>query len=184
MTTDFLQRLDNLLETISWTKAELADKCGIARRTIQRWKTPGRSPSARSIERIIQVTGVSKDWLATGTGPMFSGCVDDEDPVFVKLAEAWNGLSEKQKQKIMIVAELLPPDIEASRPSPPYRKNLCDWIILSAAKYSGLDTINGTSLPPVLSDYINARICDAKCFWKCVAYYSDSLEKEIELLLE
>ncbi len=76
----------------------------------------------------------------------------------------------------------LPPEIEASRPSPPYRKNLCDWIILSAAKFAGLDDIDSTSLPPVLKDYIKSEICDAACFWNCVAYYSDLPEKEVDLL--
>lgn len=184
MTTEFSQRLENLLETISWTKAELADKCGLARRTVKRWKTPGSSPSSKSLDKIIQVTGVSKEWLVSGVGPMFAGCADDKDQVFVKLGEVWNDLSERQKQKIMIIAEILPPNIEAGRPPLPYRKNLCDWIILGAAQYAGLDTIDGTSLPPVLSDYIKSGICDARCFWKCVAFYSDTLQQEIDLLLE
>jgi transcriptional regulator with XRE-family HTH domain len=183
MTTDFSQRLDNLLETISWSEDELADKCGIARRTIRRWKTQKSSPNARSIDKITQATGVSKDWLVSDTGRMFSGCIDDQDLVFVKLTETWNNLSEKQKQKIMIIAEIIPPEIEAIRPSPPYRKDLCDWILLNAAKYAGRDTIDATSLPPALSEYINAGICDARCFWKCVAFYSDALRKEIESLL-
>lgn len=184
MTTEFSQRLDNLLETISWTEAELANKCGISHQTIHRWKTQGRRPSSRSIDKIVQVTGASKDWLVSGTDRMFSGCADDKDQVFVKLAETWNDLSEKQKQKIMIIADLLPPEIEATRPSPPYRKNLCDWILLSAAKYAGLDEFDGSSLPPVLRDYVMSGICDARCFWKCVAFYSDSAKTEIGSLLE
>ena len=115
---------------------------------------------------------------------MFSGCADDKDQIFFRLGEIWNGLSEKQKQKIMVIAQLLPPEIEASRPLPPYRKNLCDWIITSAAKYAGLEHFDITSLPPVLRDYIKSGICDAKCFWKCVSYYSDSSKQEIDSLLE
>ncbi len=184
MAKEFSQRLDNLLETISWTKSELANKCGITSQTIYRWKTQDRRPNSRSIDKIVKVTGVSKDWLVSGIGQMFSGCAEDKDQIFVKLSEIWNDLSEKQKKKIMIIAELLPPEIEASRPSPPYRKNLCDWILLSAAKYAGLDKLDVTSLPPVLRDYIKSEICDARCFWKCVAFYSDASKKEIELLLE
>lgn len=184
MTTEFSQRLDNLLETLSWTTTELANKCEIAPQTIRRWNTHKSRPHSRSIDKIVQVTGVSKNWLVSGTGQMFSGCADDKDQVFKKLGEIWNELSEKQKQKIMVIAELLPPEIEASRPSPPYRKNLCDWIIVSAAQYVGLENFDITTLPPVLRDYVKSGICDARCFWKCVSYYSDSAKKEIDALLE
>lgn len=184
MTITFSQRLDDLLETISWTKAELANKCGLNPTTISRWKTQERRPSSRSIDKLVLVTGVSRDWLTTGTGQMFSGCADDKDQVFIRLSEVWNDLSESQKQKIMIIAELLPPEIEAVRPSPPYRKNLCDWLLVSAAKYAGLDNFKITSLPPVLRDYIKSGICDARCFWQCVSFYSDSARKEIDSLLE
>lgn len=184
MTTEFSQRLDDLLETLSWTRAELAHKCGITHQTVYRWKSQNRNPAPRSIDKIILVTGVSKDWLTSGQGRMFSGCADDKDQVFLKLGEIWNDLNDKQKQKIMVIAELLPPEIEANRPSPPYRKNLCDWIITSAAKYAGLDNLDITSLPPVLREYIKSGICDARCFWKCVSYYSDTHKKEIEPILE
>lgn len=184
MTTDFSQRLDNLLETISWTKSELADKCDLTQQTIRRWSSQKTRPNPKSIDKVVGLTGVSKDWLVAGTGEMFSGCADDKDQIFMKLGEIWNDLSKNQKQKIMVIAELLPPEVEASRPSPPYRKNLCDWIILSAAKYAGLDNFDITSLPPVLRDYIKSGICDSKCFWTCVAYYSDSAKKEIDSLLE
>ena len=105
---------------------------------------------------------------------------DDEDHVFASLSNVWNDLSKEQKQKIMIIADLLPPEIEACRPSPPYRKNLCDWILLSSAHYAGLGAINVTTLPPVMRDYIKHGICDARCFWECVSFYSDSSNKEIE----
>ncbi len=120
----------------------------------------------------------------SGSGPMFSGCADDKDRVFMRLAEIWHDLSEEQKEKIMVAAEILPPEIEAKRPSPPYRKNLCDWIITSAARYVGLNNFDITSLPPVLRDYIKSGICDARCFWTCVAYYSDLSKNDIDPLLE
>ena len=94
MTTEFLERLDNLLETLSWTTSELADKCGFTRQTIYRWRSRRSSPAAKSIDKIVQVTGVSKDWLVSGTGQMFSGCADDKDQIFFRLGEIWNGLSE------------------------------------------------------------------------------------------
>lgn len=184
MTSEFLERLDNLLETLSWTTSELADKCGLTHQTIHRWRSQRSSPASKSIDKIVQVTGVSRDWLVSGSGQMFSGCADDKDQTFFRLGEVWNGLSEKQKQKIMVIAELLPPEIEANRPLPPYRKNLCDWIITSAAKYVGLEHFDITSLPPVLRDYVKSGICDARCFWKCVSYYSDSAKQEIDSLLE
>ena len=106
---------------------------------------------------------------------------DDEDHrVFASLSNVWNDLSKEQKQKIMITADLLPPEIEACRPSPPYRKNLCDWILISSANYAGLGEINVTTLPPVMRDYIKHGICDARCFWECVSFYSDSSNKCIE----
>lgn len=109
---------------------------------------------------------------------------DDKDQVFARLSNVWDDLSEKQKQKIMMIADLLPPEIEACRPSPPYRKNLCDWILLSSANYAGLGDINITSLPPVIRDYVKHGICDARCFWECVSFYSGSSNKKIETLLE
>ena len=105
---------------------------------------------------------------------------DDEDHVLASLSNVWSALSKEQKQNIMITADLLPPEIEACRPSPPYRKNLCDWIILSSANYAGLGAINVTSLPPVMRDYIKHGICDARCFWECVSFYSNSSNKEVE----
>ena len=184
MTTEFSQRLDDLLKTLSWTKAELANKCGISRNTVRRWKSQGRIPNSRSLDRIVLATGVSRNWLASGAGRMFSGCAADKDQVFLKLSDSWNELDDKQKQKIMVIANLLPPEIEAIRPSPPYRKNLCDWILLSAAKYVGLENFDITALPPAIKDYIKSGICDARCFWMCVSYYSDSSEEEMEALLK
>jgi hypothetical protein len=85
----------------------------------------------------------------------------------------------------MVIANLLPPEIEATRPSPPYRKNLCDWILLSAASYVGLENFDIISLPPAIREYVKSGICDARCFWKCVSYYSDSsTTKDIDSLLE
>ena len=184
MTTEFSQRLDALLKTLSWTKAELANECGISRSTVRRWLSQGRIPNSRSLDRIVLATGVSKDWLASGSGRMFSGCAADKDQVFLKLSDIWNDLDDTQKQMIMVIANLLPPDIEANRPSPPYRKNLCDWLLLSAARYVGLEDFDITSLPPAIREYINSGICDARCFWMCVSYYSDPSAKEIEALLE
>ena len=82
MTTEFAERLDNLLGTLSWTRSELAEKCGITKPTVYRWKSHNGKPSSRSIDKIVLATGVSKDWLVSGTGPMFSGCADDKDQVF------------------------------------------------------------------------------------------------------
>ena len=83
---------------------------------------------------------------------MFSGCAADKDQVFLRLSDTWNDLSDTQKQKIMVVADILPPEIEAQRPSPPYRKNLCDWLLLSAARYVGLENFDITSLPPAIKE--------------------------------
>lgn len=109
---------------------------------------------------------------------------DEKDHVLANLINVWDDLSKKQKQKIMIIADLLPPEIEACRPSPPYRKNLCDWILISSANYAGIGRINITSLPPVMRDYFNHGICDARCFWECVSFYSNTSNKEIETLLD
>ena len=184
MNSEFSHRLDDLLKTLSWTKAELANKCGISRNTVRRWKSQGRIPNSRSLDRIVQATGASREWLASGNGRMFSGCAADKDQVFLRLSDIWNDLSDQQKQKIMIIADLLPPEIEAKRPSPPYRKNLCDWILLSAANYVGLEKCDITSLPPAIREYVKMGICDARCFWKCVSHYSISSAKEIDALLE
>jgi len=184
MTTEFSQRLDDLLKTLSWTHAELATKCGISRSTVLRWQSQGRIPNSRSLDRIVLATGVSRDWLASGAGRMFSGCAADKDQVFLKLSDIWNELDETQKMKIMVIANLLPPEIEAIRPSPPYRKNLCDWLLLSAARYVGLETFDITSLPPAIREYVRSGICDARCFWKCVSYYSESSAEDIDSLLK
>lgn len=184
MNTEFSRRLDILLEKKLWTKSELAERSGISHQTISKWKTLDRQPNSRSLDKIVQATGVSRDWLISGTDQMLSGCADDKDQVLRKLGEVWEALSEKQKEKIMIIADLLPPEIEASRPSPPYRKNLCDWIITSAAKYAGLNDYNIASIPPAMRDYIKSGICDARCFWKCVYYYSGLSKNEIDALLE
>jgi transcriptional regulator with XRE-family HTH domain len=182
MHTQFSRRLDILLETKLWTQSELVKKTGISHQTISKWKTQDRQPNSRSLDKIVQATGVSRDWLISGTDQMLSRSADDKDQVFMKLGEVWKDLSEKQKEKIMIIADLLPPEIEAIRPSPPYRKNLCDWIITSAAKYAGLSNYNIASLPPAMRDYIRCGLCDARCFWNCVYYYSGRAQNELDAL--
>jgi transcriptional regulator with XRE-family HTH domain len=55
---------DLIIETIAlkgWTKAQLADRAGISRPTIDNWRTNPRAPQARSVNAVADVLGISRD---------------------------------------------------------------------------------------------------------------------------
>jgi transcriptional regulator with XRE-family HTH domain len=55
---------DLVTETIAlkgWTKAQLADRAGISRPTVDNWRTNPRAPQARSVNAVADVLGISRD---------------------------------------------------------------------------------------------------------------------------
>ncbi len=52
-------------------QASLADKVGIATRTLQRWEKGEQVPGGDFLMQIARWTGVRPDWLLTGSGDMY-----------------------------------------------------------------------------------------------------------------
>jgi len=55
---------DLIIETIAlkgWTKAQLADRAGISRPTVDNWRTNPRAPQARSVNAVADVLEISRD---------------------------------------------------------------------------------------------------------------------------
>ncbi|MCK7467846.1 MAG: helix-turn-helix domain-containing protein [Desulfosudis oleivorans] len=66
----FGPRLDSLRQAEE-TKGKFADRIGIHPNSISNY-LGGRTPDARVLARIRQVTGVSIEWLLTGEGPQYA----------------------------------------------------------------------------------------------------------------
>lgn len=69
---------DLVTETIAlkgWTKAQLADRAGISRPTVDNWRTNPRAPQARSVNAVADVLGISRERALR-----LAGVIPDPDP--------------------------------------------------------------------------------------------------------
>lgn len=64
-------RLREARENKSLDQATLADKVGVATRTLQRWEKGEQVPDGVSITRLARATTVQPSWLLTGEGEMY-----------------------------------------------------------------------------------------------------------------
>jgi len=65
------ERLRSARETKELDQATLAQKMGIATRTLQRWEKGEQVPDGVAITRLAKATGVQPMWLLTGDGEMY-----------------------------------------------------------------------------------------------------------------
>jgi repressor LexA len=71
MKTTIGERLRSARETKELDQATLAQKMGIATRTLQRWEKGEQVPDGVAITRLAKTTGVQPMWLLTGDGEMY-----------------------------------------------------------------------------------------------------------------
>ncbi len=65
-------RLREARDNKSLDQANLAEKVGVATRTLQRWEKGEQVPDGVSITRIARATTVQPSWLLTGEGEMYA----------------------------------------------------------------------------------------------------------------
>lgn len=72
MKTTIGDRLREARETKEMDQSTLADKAGIATRTLQRWEKGEQVPDGVAITKIAKATNVQPSWLLTGEGEMYA----------------------------------------------------------------------------------------------------------------
>lgn len=72
MKTTIGDRLREARETKEMDQSTLADKAGIATRTLQRWEKGEQVPDGVAITKIAKATNVQPNWLLTGEGEMYA----------------------------------------------------------------------------------------------------------------
>ncbi len=71
MKTTIGERLREARENKELDQATLAEKIGVATRTLQRWEKGEQVPDGVTITRIARATAVQPSWLLTGEGEMY-----------------------------------------------------------------------------------------------------------------
>jgi repressor LexA len=66
------ERLREARENKGLDQATLAEKAGVATRTLQRWEKGEQVPDGVSITKIARATSVQPSWLLTGEGEMYA----------------------------------------------------------------------------------------------------------------
>ena len=72
MKTTIGDRLREARESKEMDQSTLADKAGIATRTLQRWEKGEQVPDGVAITKIAKATNVQPSWLLTGEGEMYA----------------------------------------------------------------------------------------------------------------
>jgi transcriptional regulator with XRE-family HTH domain len=74
---------DLVTETIAlkgWTKAQLADRAGVSRPTVDNWRTNPRPPQARSVNAVADVLGIPRKEALRLAGVIADGDEADRSP--------------------------------------------------------------------------------------------------------
>ena len=72
MKTTIGERLREARETKELDQYTLAEKAGVATRTLQRWEKGEQVPDGLAIMKIAKATNVQPSWLLTGEGEMYA----------------------------------------------------------------------------------------------------------------
>lgn len=72
MKTTIGERLREARETKELDQSVLADKIGVATRTLQRWEKGEQVPDGVAITRLAKATNVQPNWLLTGEGDKYA----------------------------------------------------------------------------------------------------------------
>lgn len=106
-------RVKMLRSHLNISQNDLAKKTGVTSVTIYQIENGQSNPSAKTIEKIIQNTGVNREWLLHGTGEMtFSETVrvdegDKKASWSEKAFEAIKSQNEHLEQEVQFLREML-----------------------------------------------------------------------------
>jgi transcriptional regulator with XRE-family HTH domain len=64
-------RLNVLADACGMSLRELCSACGLNYTHVYRFRHPGPAPSARTLQKLTEKTGVEPHWIVTGTGEMW-----------------------------------------------------------------------------------------------------------------
>lgn len=97
-------RIERILETLGIKQSEMARRLGVKPNVIHSWITGRTAPSNAARLALCVTFGISREWLDTGTGAMFSAKKTAlEDASFEQLQSAY----------IAALVERMPPEIQA-----------------------------------------------------------------------
>lgn len=97
--TDFVSRIDKLLDSRGIKRQVLAQECGFSVPNLAKWKHGTSKPIAESVYLISQYLGVSMEWLLTGTD---SSELSDQE---LHLVRMYRESDERGKAAIVDTAE-------------------------------------------------------------------------------
>lgn len=97
--TDFVSRIDKLLDSRGIKRQVLAKECGFSVPNLAKWKHGTSKPIAESVYLISQYLGVSMEWLLTGKDG--SDLSDDERRLVMMYRES----DDRGKSSVMETAE-------------------------------------------------------------------------------
>ena len=102
----FADRLKELMKAQRMTQTALADRIGLTQSYISLMCKGHYTPSARTLNDIAAVFGVSPDWLLTGAGDM-TAPVSESAPDVVELVQLYSGLSLDRRQLALKIMRTL-----------------------------------------------------------------------------
>ncbi|MBO2656196.1 helix-turn-helix domain-containing protein [Shewanella algae] len=120
------KRLSEILEHLSLSITEVAEKTGMSYKTVYNYLRGDREPNAEAMVKFNRHLGISINWLLTGDGHMFVNQEPDDsspkpqDEPYVssmarKTAEMMSGWSEEEQKEFLKSAEEKLEQIEARK---------------------------------------------------------------------
>lgn len=102
-------RVKEVRELLNFSQSEFAQKIGTTMTTVSRMETNAVPVSKKTIQRIIDVFGVSKDWLLTGNGEMNLNFVPGQETkvISTKTIEVLESKVEHLENEILFYRDLL-----------------------------------------------------------------------------
>lgn len=112
----FARRMRIARKRVGLSQRELAQHLGVSRGAVANWESDnGPFPATERLQSIALITGVSFEWLATGRGQVtHDGGLGEvpaaamevvDDPVELRLLQAFRGSSRRRQSLIMDFAE-------------------------------------------------------------------------------
>jgi transcriptional regulator with XRE-family HTH domain len=100
-----------------YSQQALADALGLSRSAVGNWEAASNgNPSSANLSLLAKACDVSYEWLATGRGEMFGSnsgpavqvahAVLVEDPIEMRLLDAWRNSSTRLKLLLLELAEI------------------------------------------------------------------------------
>ncbi len=100
-------RIFEKLKQIEMSQKTFSEKTGISQSTISEWKSKKTNPTSEKIMIICNVLSVNPEWLLSGIentgdrGNKSSWYVIDRDTEVGNIISTYNGMDEKQRERLM-----------------------------------------------------------------------------------